>query len=291
MNKFNRLILPVFLLSITHLVQAQNVPDSTGLPGDNFSLEGALDMFKKASSPEEFEKLINTEDNGVNNLDLDNDGNIDYVKVIDKKDGDVHAFVLQVAVSEKENQDIAVIELEKTGSDNAVLQIVGDEDIYGEQTIVEPSDDAVSFANAPAEVIHGPYAASYDNNLPDGLIVNVWMWPAVRFVYAPAYTVWVSPWSWRLHPVWWRPRRPLYWHAFYPRRVVYTRHYTVVTTHRVVRAHRIYRPVRVTSVAVRTRYQPRVSQYRVTRRTTVVEGPRGNRVKVHRTKAVKRRRF
>ena len=31
--------------------------DSTGLPGDNFSLQGALEMFKKASSPEEFEKL------------------------------------------------------------------------------------------------------------------------------------------------------------------------------------------------------------------------------------------
>jgi len=119
----------------------------------------------------------------------------------------------------------------------------------------------------------------------------VWMWPAVRFVYAPAYAVWVSPWSWRLHPVWWRPWRPLYWHAFYPRRVVYVRHYTVVTTHRVVRAHRIYRPVRVTSVTVRTHYQPRVTQYRVARRTTVVEGPRGNRVKVHRTKVVRKRRY
>jgi hypothetical protein len=36
--------------------------DSTGLPGDNFSLEGALELFKKSASPEEFEKLLNTED-------------------------------------------------------------------------------------------------------------------------------------------------------------------------------------------------------------------------------------
>jgi len=293
MKKFNRLLLFIFLLSITHLAQAQNIPDSTGLPGDNFSLEGALEMFKKSSSPEEFEKLINSENNGVNNLDLDNDGNTDYVKVIDKKEGDAHAFVLQVAVSEKENQDIAVIELEKAGANNAVLQIVGDEDIYGEQTIVEPSDDAVSFVDPVSRVANGPHAAQddYNYNSVNGIIVNVWMWPAVRFVYAPAYTVWVSPWSWRLHPVWWRPWRPLYWHAFYPRRVVYVRHYTVVTTHRVVRAHRIYRPVRVTSVTVRTHYQPRVTQYRVARRTTVVEGPRGNRVKVHRTKVVRKRRY
>ena len=293
MKKFNFLFFFAFLVSITQLVQAQDLPDSTGLPGDNFSLEGALEMFKKSSSPEEFEKKINTENNGVNNLDLDNDGNTDYVKVIDKKEGDVHAFVLQVPVSETENQDIAVIELEKTAANNAVVQIVGDEDIYGEQTIVEPSDDAVSFADPVSAVAHGPYAAQddYNYNAADGIIVNVWMWPAVRFVYAPAYVVWVSPFSWRLHPVWWRPWRPLYWHAFYPRRVVYARHYTVVTTHRVIRAQRIYRPVRATSVTVRTRNLPRVTQYRTTRRTTVIEGPRGNKVKVHRTKTVKRRRY
>lgn len=58
--------------------------------------------------------MINSEDNHVNNLDLNADGDIDYIKVIDKSDGDVHAFVLQVIVSETENQDIAVIEMEKT---------------------------------------------------------------------------------------------------------------------------------------------------------------------------------
>ena len=33
--------------------------DSTGFPGDNFSLQGALQMFQQSSSPEEFEKLLN----------------------------------------------------------------------------------------------------------------------------------------------------------------------------------------------------------------------------------------
>jgi hypothetical protein len=74
----------------------------------------------------------------VNNLDLNGDGEVDYVRVAGKRDKDVHVFILQVPVAEKESQDIAVIELEKTGSENAVLQIVGDEDIYGEQVIVEP---------------------------------------------------------------------------------------------------------------------------------------------------------
>src|SRR3989337_4255006 len=131
----------VLLTVVTQLKAQDSDEDSTGLPGDNFSLQGALEMFKKANSPEEFEKLINTQDNNVNNLDLNEDGDIDYIRVIGKMDKDVHAFVLQVAVSETENQDIAVIELEKTEKETAMLQIVGDEDIYGEQTIVEPTDE------------------------------------------------------------------------------------------------------------------------------------------------------
>ena len=88
------------------------ITDSTGLPGDQFSLEGAIELFKKADSPETFEKLLNDQKSGVNNLDLNEDGDIDYVKVISKQDGDLHLFILQVPVSEGENQDIAVIGLE-----------------------------------------------------------------------------------------------------------------------------------------------------------------------------------
>ncbi|MFT3674598.1 MAG: hypothetical protein QM781_01740 [Chitinophagaceae bacterium] len=44
--------------------------DSTGLPGDQFSLQGALAMFQQSASIEDFEKKINTSSNGVNNLDL-----------------------------------------------------------------------------------------------------------------------------------------------------------------------------------------------------------------------------
>src|SRR5687767_15002716 len=141
--KITTLLLTLVFLSFTLISAVQNKSgtDSTGLPGDNFSLQGALAMFKKAGSPEEFEKLINTESNGVNNLDLNEDRETDYVRVIDKADKDVHAFVLQVAISEKESQDIAVIELEKNGDQQAMVQIIGDEDIYGESVIVEPAEE------------------------------------------------------------------------------------------------------------------------------------------------------
>ena len=247
--------------------------DSTGVPGDNFSLEGALEMFKKAESPEQFEKMINTEDNKVNNLDLNGDGDIDYIKVIDKAEGDAHAFILQAAVSDSESQDIAVIELEKTGGNNAAVQIVGDEDIYGEQVIVEPAgENARTTTSAQART---------RSVATTNVVVNVWAWPVVRRVYAPGYVVWVSPWGWRARPVWWHPWRPVHYRVFYPYRAPYHRHYVVVHHHRVVHAHRIYTPVRTTSVTVHTRHRASVDHYRAgrtTRSNTITNGNRQTRV-------------
>ena len=288
-------------------VQAQDASaqDSTGLPGDNFSLQGALEMFKKAGSPEEFEKLLNTEENKVNNLDLNEDGNIDYIRVINKRENDVQIFVLQALVSDKESQDIAVIELEKTGKDNAVIEITGDEDIFGEETIIEPGDEDGNAYNAiGSSIARGPNM-EYDADASSiAVVVNVWGWPCVRYVYRPAYAVWVSPWSWHARPTWWRPWRPFAWHVYRPMRYHYHPHYVVVHTHRVAYAPRIYRPMRVTSVTVRTRHQASVThyrttrtvtgphgrQYQATRKTTTVEGPRGNKVSRTKTTVRKRRR-
>src|SRR3990170_2329950 len=89
------------------------------VPGDHFSLEGALELFKRSDSPEEFERLLNSPDSKVNNLDLNADGYIDYIRVHDRYQGNVHAFIIQAVISESEVQDIAVITLEKLANGKA----------------------------------------------------------------------------------------------------------------------------------------------------------------------------
>jgi len=42
----------------------------------------------------------------------------------------LHAFLLPAPVSATDNQDIAVIEIEKTGDTTAALQMISDEEIY-----------------------------------------------------------------------------------------------------------------------------------------------------------------
>ena len=254
-------------------VAAQEQNMSTGLPGDQFSLSGALESFKKSTSPEEFEKLLNKAGNDVNNLDLNHDGSVDYIKVIGKKDTekDVQLFILQVPVTEDENQDIAVIELERTGESEAVIQIVGDQDIFGEEVIIEPlkdNEDGGSLFNTGGNN-HGP---SYTSNLSQnsGLFCNVWGWPSVQYVYSPFYTGWISPWSWYDEPYWWEPYAPLGWSYWYPRRSYYQHYYYMPPQPRIVYARNIYRPMRCASVIVYNRHSPAVNYYRSNRRNARV---------------------
>ena len=83
--------------------------DSTGLEGDNLDLSAVLEIFKESESPEDFEKKLNTESSNVNNLDLDGDGEVDYIRVVDSGDSTAHVLTLQVPVNESESQDVATI--------------------------------------------------------------------------------------------------------------------------------------------------------------------------------------
>ncbi len=257
---------------------SQTKPDSLGLPGDNFDLYGALELFKKADTPEAFEKAINSNDNEVNNLDLDGDGKVDYVKVMDKKDGDAHTLVLQVDVSESEKQDVAVIEVEKTGDNKAHVQIVGDEELYGKDYIIEPKDESTD-KNTNARTSSGQgnsgsnddvYSTSdnsnrqpanvnttttnnyYNGNPNPPVVVNVWAWPSVQYIYGPSYAVWVSPWYWRTYPVWWDPWAPVYWRYHYRRAWRYHYpYYHRVSYYRSPRVHNWYYGRRTSSQMVR----------------------------------------
>ena len=237
--------------------------DATGLLGDNFSLESALEQFKKSKDLESYEEALNKEDNHVHNLDLNQDGEIDYISVNDYQEGDVHAIVISSWVSKDESQDIAVIELEKTGDTEATLQIVGDEDFYGNDMILEPQDveikDYGKGPNSEEEYVR--------------IVVNVWFWPSVRWIYGPTYVTYRSPWRWAYYPGWWRPWRPLSWTVWRPYRVRYTPIYRVTSVRRVKTAHVVYKPHRSVSKTVSVRHKTSITKAKnasVKRSTTTV---------------------
>ena len=281
--KTNLLIGLLLSLSFGTTVVAQQVEAPTveeEMLGEHFSLEGALEMFKTSQSLEEFEAKINNEDNSVNNLDLNEDGEVDYIRVIDNisEDGKDHAIVLQVPVNEDESQDIAVIAIEKVGDEDAALQIIGDELLYGADHIVEPYETEGEMEG------NGP-AATMEFRV---IRVNVWGWAPVRFIYGPTYVRYVSPWRWRVYPRAWRPWRPVSVTVFRPRVVRYRSPYRVTTTRRVVRAHSVYTPRRRTSTVVVSRRTVRTG--RGVRTNTRVRATRNGRTKTARRTTVRRKR-
>ena len=118
-----------------------------GLPGDNLDLYAVLTLFQKSKTIEAFEKSLNDEKSGINNLDLNLDKKVDFIKVTTKKDGDAFSFILQVDVTKTETQDVAVILVSKDKKDVVSIQMVGDPDLYGKDYVIEPKGNSSVTAN------------------------------------------------------------------------------------------------------------------------------------------------
>jgi len=190
------------LLSCPVFSQAENQTgqDSTllGLPGDNLDLYAVLDLFQKSKTIEEFEKSLNLEETGINNLDLNLDNKVDFIKVVTKQNENDFTFILQVPVNEKETQDVAVILVSKDKDEKVTMQIVGDKDLYGKDFIVEPKTAVTPAVTAnPAYTGADPVTVSVPASTT---VVVVESTPIVQYVYSPVYVPYVPPYYYGFYP-------------------------------------------------------------------------------------------
>lgn len=186
-----------------------------GLPGDNLNLYAVMKLFQQSKTLEEFERNLNDPKTNINNLDLNEDNLVDYIKVFDDPDGDVHNIVLQVSVSQKENQDVAVVTVQKFNNGQVFIQLTGDEELYGKNYIVEPIYDNETIAETPNPGYTGKAEPIQNITYVRTTPVEIAAWPVVRFLYLPTYTVWHSSWYWGYYPSYWQPWRPFSWHYYY----------------------------------------------------------------------------
>lgn len=240
-------LLHLLLLAPCAGLYAQTAADSTGLPGDDFSLRGALELFKRNIEMEKFEEELNTDSTRVNNLDLDGNGETDYVRVETRRDGEAVYILMTVATSATENQDVAVIGIERTGEESATLQIIGDEDLYGPDAIVEPYAEEERMA--PSK---GPRAPALEGVF---VVMNVWSWRPIPWCFSPRYYPYASPWGWAHYPVWWRPWRPHPWGMWWGWRHHHHGWYRPWNACRVGRAQAFYAPRRARSAMVQGRFR------------------------------------
>ena len=189
------LVVAMSLLCSPVFTQAQE--DSTallGLAGDNLDLYAVLTLFQKSKTIEAFEKTLNDEQTKINNLDLDLNKKVDFIKVTTKKEDSSFTFVLQVDVSKTETQDVAVILVNKEKG-KVTIQAVGDPELYGKDYVIEPKGQSSVTAN-PGYTGADPVVV----NVPATTTVVVQSAPIVQYVYSPAYVPYYPPYYYGYYP-------------------------------------------------------------------------------------------
>ncbi|MDF1575880.1 MAG: hypothetical protein P1P86_11895 [Bacteroidales bacterium] len=210
----------IVLAAATMFVSAQDYPDEyLGLPGDNLNLYAVMNLFQEAETLEKFEQALNSEEQMINNLDLNGDNLIDYITVSDYVDGNVHNIVLRAALNRSEQQDIAVFIVENMSNGGVQIQLIGDEALYGPNYIVEPI-----YAETPNPGYTGKAYRS-NVNVVHTTYYDIAAWPLIRYIYHPGYVGWRSSWYWGYYPSYWRPWRAHYWHYYYGYHYHWHNHY------------------------------------------------------------------
>ena len=150
---------------------------------DNLDLEAVASIFGDSENLEDFERRLNDPDTRISNLDLNQDGYIDYLRVLENSTDRNSVVIIQAVLDQDVYQDVATIEIEKSPNYNHRIQIVGDAYIYGSNYIIEPV------------FVHTPLIFS--------------------FFWGPRYNPWRSPYYWNYYPSWYsyyRPYSPFKYH-------------------------------------------------------------------------------
>lgn len=108
---------------------------------ENLDLRAVGALLEKADDAEEFEYLLNSDEGGVNNLDLNGDGYVDYVSVREYEDeyDDQRGLSLFSRFGPNEIQEIATIifNRDRLDSNGARVLLAGNEQIYGDNNYYE----------------------------------------------------------------------------------------------------------------------------------------------------------
>ena len=180
---------------------------------------------------------------------------VDYITVTDYPDGQVHNIVLRVALDDRENQDVAVFTVERYDNGSVAIQLIGDEDLYGRNYIIEPIYDD-QYGETPNPGYTGRTQGSQRMEVVRTTYVEVAAWPLIRFIFTPGYITWRSAWYWGYWPAYWHAWRPYYWDYYYgfhsPWYPHYYSHFRLWHHPRVIHYHNhYYSHIRVHSPRVR----------------------------------------
>jgi hypothetical protein len=105
---------------------------------DNLDLRAVASIFGDSRDLADFERRLNNPEIQISNLDLNNDNQVDYLRVIETVEGNTHLIVIQSVLGRDTYQDVATVEVERDRNNKVQVQVVGDVYMYGPNYIYEP---------------------------------------------------------------------------------------------------------------------------------------------------------
>ncbi len=105
---------------------------------DNLDLKAVASIFGDSENLQDFERRLNDPNLQISNLDLNNDNQVDYLRVIESMENQTHVIIIQDVLARNTYQDVATIIVEKDNYNKVNVQIVGDSYLYGQNYIYQP---------------------------------------------------------------------------------------------------------------------------------------------------------
>lgn len=119
---------PKTTVSVQPAAESVNTVD-----GENLDLQLVGELYMKSKDAEAFEKKLNDPATKLNNLDLDGNGEVDWITVteVDSGDPNLRMASLSVNFSETDIEEVATIEVSKTADGGGEVYLTGSESVYG----------------------------------------------------------------------------------------------------------------------------------------------------------------
>ncbi|WP_417940256.1 hypothetical protein [Flavobacterium sp. RS13.1] len=105
---------------------------------DNLDLRAVASIFGESANLQDFEERLNDPKYQISNLDLNNDDQVDYLRVIETVENRTHVIVIQAILDRDVYQDVATIDVERDNYNKVSIQVVGNSYFYGPNYIYEP---------------------------------------------------------------------------------------------------------------------------------------------------------
>ncbi len=129
----------VALMFPLQLVSQNNLGSYAYDLSENLDLTAIATVFAQAKNMKDFENKLNDYRNQVSNLDLNNDGYVDYLRVLKLYESNQNVILIQAVLDNNYFQDVATILVGRDVYNREYIQIIGEPALFGEHYILEPT--------------------------------------------------------------------------------------------------------------------------------------------------------